>query len=288
MYGYLFVVLLFASLALMAIKRLERQFRYKAGSAWTITAARRTKEASLIVWTRGVIIAMLILVIWQLLFIISGPEALASPERTFSKLASFVRTQAFWLHVAETIRALAMALLISVVGGVALGVILGMNLRAGEIIEPMIVAFQSTPNVTLYPIVLLIFGLGIAAKVGFGVMHGSIPMTLITLNAIRSVNPALKRTALALRLTRWQTFSTVFFPATLPEIATAFRISFSVTFIGVLVGELFSSNRGLGFLIMNGINVNDNPTIMAATLVVATFSVAGNALLVSLDRRLRR
>jgi len=134
---------------------------------------------------------------------------------------------------------------------------------------------------------LLFFGLGIAANVAFGVIHGIIPMTLFTMNAIRNVNPALLRTARALRLTRVQTASTILVPAVTPEIVTAVRLSFSITLLGVIVGELFASQRGLGFLIMNSIALNDVTTIMAVTTLVVAFALAVNATLRGVDRRVR-
>ena len=166
------------------------------------------------------------------------------------------------------------------------GVVLGANKRLGEIVEPLIVTFQAVPKVTLYPVILLLFGLGFTAKVAFGAMHGLVPMTLITLNAIRSLNPSLKRTARAFRLNPVQAFGTVFIPATVPEIVTAMRLSFSVTFLGVMVGEMFASKRGLGFMIMNGISINDVATMMAITLMIGVFAIIANGILLAVDNRL--
>ena len=134
-----------------------------------------------------------------------------------------------------------MALLISCIGGALVGAVLGWRKLAGAIFEPMIVTLQSLPKVTLYPVFLLFFGLGYAAKVAFGVIHGAIPVALITLNGVRSQNPALARTARALRLTPLQTLTTIFLPASVREIVTAIRLGFCLTFMGVMVGS--SSRR---------------------------------------------
>jgi NitT/TauT family transport system permease protein len=169
-----------------------------------------------------------------------------------------------------------------------LGLWLGASRTAGEIFEPMVIALQSMPKVTLYPLILLLFGLGMAAKVAFGALHGFIPMTLVTLNGIRSINPALLRTARALRLTLWQRIATVQFPAVLPEMITGVRLSFSITLLGVMVGELFASQRGLGHMIMNGITLNDVPTMLAVTVVVGTFAILVNSTLLAIDNRFHR
>ena len=67
-------------------------------------------------------------------------------------------------------------------------------------VEPVLGAFYALPKVTLYPVVLLLFGLGGAAKVAFGVMHGLIPIGLVTMAAVLEVRPVLLRTGRAMRL----------------------------------------------------------------------------------------
>ena len=69
-----------------------------------------------------------------------------------------------------------MALLIRVLGGLGLGVIFGARHLAGEVAEPILAALYSLPKITLYPVILLTFGLGMSAKVAFGAIHGIIPI----------------------------------------------------------------------------------------------------------------
>ncbi len=89
-----------------------------------------------------------------------------------------------------------------------------------------------------------------------------------------------------MRLSRRQTLTTVVVPARMPEIVSGVRIGFSLTLLGVLIGEMFASQRGLGYLIMNAIGLYDVPTIMATILLLGDRSRSANALLLSLDRRL--
>ena len=61
------------------------------------------------------------------------------------------------------------------------------RLANGRAMEPMLVALYSIPKITLYPIILLVFGLGMSAKVAFGAIHGIIPSYLL-MNAIGLYN----------------------------------------------------------------------------------------------------
>jgi NitT/TauT family transport system permease protein len=232
------------------------------------------------------IVILACIAIWQSLYLYVGDSALASPLQTVEKLAVLLRNGDFWTHVAETGRAFVLALLIAVLGGISLGVILGLGRLAGDVAEPILVTLYSVPKIVLYPLVLLCFGLGMSAKVAFGVMHGLIPITLFSMNAIRQMKPVYRRTSQVLRLTTLQTALTVIVPAILPEIISGVRLGFSLTLLGVLIGEMFASQRGLGFLLTSAINLGQIDTIMAIALLLTIFAIACNTLMMMFDRHL--
>jgi NitT/TauT family transport system permease protein len=69
---------------------------------------------------------------------------------------------------------------------------------------------------------------------------------------------------------------------------TGVRVGFSLTLLGVIIGEMFASQQGLGFLIINGMNVHDVRTLTAVVLLLVLFAVACSSVLLALDRRLNR
>jgi len=89
----------------------------------------------------------------------------------------------------------------SAVAGVVLGLMPGTH-RLGEVADPILSSFYTIPKVTLYPVMLLIFGIGMSAKVAFGVIRGVIPAMLFTTAAVKNIPPVLLRTARVLRLSQ--------------------------------------------------------------------------------------
>jgi NitT/TauT family transport system permease protein len=228
---------------------------------------------------------LVVFVVWQALFAYAGDVAISPPLVTIRYAAGLIDSASFWPHVGATMLAFAYALLISAVLGVGMGLWLGLRRFAGDVAEPILVSLYTIPKVTLYPVMLLVFGLGLSAKVAFGVIHGMIPIVLFTLGAVKTLPPVYLRSARAMRLTPMQTGFRVLLPAVLPEIVSGLRIGFSVTLLGVLIGEMFASQRGLGFLIINGINLHNVRMTTAVTMIVILFAVAANGLLLLLDRR---
>jgi NitT/TauT family transport system permease protein len=124
--------------------------------------------------------------------------------------------------------------------------------------------------------------------VAFGVIHGVVPILLFTMGAVKNIRPVLLRTARALRLSPLQIAARVIVPAVVPEIVSGLRVGFSLCLLGVLIGEMFASQRGLGFLIINGINSHNVRMTTAVTLLVVVTAVALNGALLWVDGRLHR
>lgn len=229
-----------------------------------------------------------LLVIWQGLFLWIGETGISSPWQTVRHLAALSARQMFWTHAWATLDAFLRSLVIAAAGGIVIGLWLGIGRVAGQVAEPILVALYSLPKVTLYPVILLIFGLGLSAKVAFGAIHGIIPIILFTMSSVRTIRPVLLKTAKVLRLNPAKTAWRVLVPAALPEIVTGLRLGFSLTLLGVLIGEMFASQAGLGFMVINAIGLNDTATMMAVTVLMIVLAGIANALLLALDHRLHR
>lgn len=238
--------------------------------------------------TDYVLLALAALLAWQALHFLSGDMGLSSPAATLTKIAELAATADFWANVAETLRALALAALIAAVGGVMIGLALGVHQVSHEVAEPILVVFYSLPKVVLYPVLLLVFGLGMSAKVAFGVLHEIFPMIIFTMNAVKDINPVYVRAARVMRLSHVETARTVLMPAVLPEILTGLRLSFSLSLLGVLIGELFASQRGLGFMLVQAMDFNDVDTITAVAMFLALIALAANGALLAIIAYARR
>lgn len=133
---------------------------------------------------------------------------------------------------------------------------------------------------------LLMFGLGISAKIAFGAIHGIIPIALFTITSVRNIKPVLIKTGRVMGLSTWGIFRSVLFPAAVPEIFTGLRVGFSLTLIGTVLGEMFASQRGLGYLLKTAIGLHNDDQIMSVTVLLVFFAAAVSGILLAIDRRL--
>ena len=233
-----------------------------------------------------VILVVGLFLIWELAYLVVGDVALRSPWQTVKFLGKLMRTDLFWLHLADSLKAFAVALAIAVVLGLLIGFALGLHRLSGEAMEPMLVALYSIPKIMLYPIILLAFGIGISAKIAFGAIHGIIPVALFTLNAVRTTRPILIKTGRVLKLSPALMVREILFPAAVPEIFTGIRVGFSLTLIGTILGEMFAAQRGLGYMLMSAISLYNVDLIMSVTFLLIVLAASVNMALLVIDRRL--
>jgi NitT/TauT family transport system permease protein len=245
-----------------------------------VTATRRATDT--------LIITAVVLVVWKILHEIAGSTALPAPLATMSYLVHLVPTTRFTENAAATLQAFSLALLLAYAIGLAIGVWMGAHRLSGAVGEPILVVIYSLPKITLYPVVLLIFGLGISGKVAFGAMHGILPVALLTMGAIRAIPQVYLRSARTLHLSPWQTITTVLLPAALPEVFTGLRIGFTVTLLGVLLGEMFASKLGLGSMIMSDMSLAQSEDMVTVAIILFVFAAIANALLLWIEHRLHR
>lgn len=233
------------------------------------------------------LICLALALAWQVASWKLGADVLPGPWHTLCRLAALIGQPRFQNDIAATASAYGIALAIAMAGGLTLGLMCGGWKAVGDAIEPPILALIATPKVMLYPIILLFFGLGDAAKIFFGLLHGLPPVVIMMANALRTLRPIYRKVGQTMRLSRRAYARHVLIPAVIPEAVASFRICFALTLLGVLIGEMFASTRGLGHLLFASIGTNDQLTIMAVTLLLFVFAGLGSSLLLGLSKTLK-
>src|SRR5690606_29108646 len=114
-------------------------------------------------WLDGLLLVAGILLLWQGASWGLGTEVLPGPIRTLTQLQREIAEPDFPQHLIETSKAFFTALLIAVLAGTCLGLVLGVRRLAGDVMEPILIALYSIPKISLYPIILLMLGLGLSA-----------------------------------------------------------------------------------------------------------------------------
>ncbi len=175
-------------------------------------------------------------------------------------------------HAVPTTLEAAGGFLISCVVGVAIAVLLCYSKLWREAVYPNLVLIQVIPKIALAPLFVLWFGLGSESRLAFSVFISIFPVIISTYAGLTHVDPNLLRLCRTFRAREWQVFLSVRLPSALPFMFSGMKVAVTLAIIGVVIGEFITSQRGLGYLIVNTSARADTPVALAA---VAMLCAAG-------------
>jgi NitT/TauT family transport system permease protein len=166
--------------------------------------------------------------------------------------------------------------LLTGIGGVFAGVVMGLSERAEWLGLPIFIVLQASPSAAIIPLITFIYGIGFTAKV-FAVVLLSAPV--IVLNSYRGIanTPrSLVEMSSAFLANRWQRIWKVVMPGASGVIFAGLRLGLAQGFTGAVLAELIITPTGVGDLITYNRSVADYPRMFASILsiiIVASVSV---------------
>lgn len=139
---------------------------------------------------------------------------------------------------------------------------------------PYALVSRALPIVVFTPVVVVLLGRGmppIIAIVSFTVYF---PTFLAMMRGLQAVDTAVEELAHTLSVSRAQRFRLIAFPAAMPYLFAALKVSASSAFISALVTEWIGSNLGLGYLVLVSSQYFKLATMWAAILTSAAMTLA--------------
>jgi NitT/TauT family transport system permease protein len=254
-------------------------------SSTTESQARARPRRSVLDRLELLIVPVILLVVWQLAAMILGGTAMTSPVAAFRAMIEGFTTGWLTPSLAVTLRISATAFLVAAVLGLWVGFLLGLGRFWGKVMEGPLLWVYSIPKVTLFPVFLLFLGLGDRSQIAFGAFHGFFPLVLFVLSGIRAMSPVYVKVGRVYGLGRWKMFTRVVVPDILPSMVTGLRYCFSLTFLGVILGEMFASREGAGHLLVQAIGLHRLDRIFAIALALVLVALAVNSLFLLVQRK---
>lgn len=208
-----------------------------------------------------------------------------TPAESMVTLGDNLARPDFQASVVDTVSLLAVSYAMAAVVGCLLGFCVGLLPFWRDAFSPLLYAVYSIPKVTLYPLFLLILGIGDISRIGFAFAHGVLPITLIVMGATASVERIQLKLAASLGMRTLPVIRKILLPSVLPAVTTALRLGFGLTFIGLILAEMFSGSSGLGHELLRNVTLARMEDILGGVILVALIAVVPTTLLQVIERR---
>jgi NitT/TauT family transport system permease protein len=212
----------------------------------------------------------------------------SKPSAIYATLKVFFTTGDAWTDIWFTFRSTILGFLLGTTAGSLLGLSFWWSRNYAAVVHPYIICFESLPKLALAPLVVLVFGLGLASKIAIATALTIVVSTLTAYAGVKAVDPDGERLFYSLGASRLQVFRKLVIPSCLPWIISVLRVNIGLALTGAVVGEFIAAQHGLGRTILYAGQTYEIALVWVAVLVLSTLSVIMYVAVGLLERALRK
>jgi NitT/TauT family transport system permease protein len=154
--------------------------------------------------------------------------------------------------------------------------------------QPYIICLESIPKLALAPLIILVFGMGLASKVAIATALTLVVSTLTAYSGVQAVDRDQEKLFYSLGASRWQVFTKLVAPSCIPWIISILRVNIGLALPGSIVGEFVASQYGLGRTILYAGQTYEIALVWVAVLVLSALSMVMYVAVSWLERHLQK
>ena len=246
------------------------------------TAARRIASElypgrrSRIIWAGRAAVAVLLLFIWEVFTRIGwlDPYYWSRPSTILKTAAVQLSQGTLLMDIAYTSGSTILGFVLGTVIGSALGLTFWWSKTYAGISEPYLIVLNALPKLALAPVLVILFGIGFPSKVILAFSMTVIVSALSAYSGVKSVDPAMETLLYSLGANRWQVFSKVVVPWSMPWMVSSLRVNIALALAGAIVGEFIASSHGVGRMVIYAGTILDINLVWVGVMVLSILSMA--------------
>jgi NitT/TauT family transport system permease protein len=189
--------------------------------------------------------------LWELALAVDyvSESILPHPKDIVVSFYELVRSDFVWDDVAATLYESVAGFALGAVLGLALAIPSGLSPIMRQMLNPYAVALQVTPRIAIAPLIIAWAGFGYNSKIWIAAIIAFFPVYVNALTGILTVDEEAREMFRSLGASRWQTFTHLMVPSSLPIMFAGLKTAAGLALVGAVVGEFISAERGLGVLV---------------------------------------
>lgn len=221
---------------------------------------------------------------------LADPAIIPSPQSVVRAFAVLLIQDGLAADLLRTLGRLLAALLIAIGAGVPLGLVFGIERRLYAYVEGLIHALRSVPGAALFPLFLLVIGVGETSIVALATYNSMMVVIIHTVSGTLVANDRRIQQAQALGLGHWSIAREVLFWEALPHVMSGIRVASGYTLALIIAVEMFIGNspEGLGRKIYDYQAAYRIPEVYATIALTGMVGIGVNLALTMAERRFLR
>jgi NitT/TauT family transport system permease protein len=205
---------------------------------------------------------------WQVAVLLSPEALIPGPWSVVLGIFELLWKGLLLKYVVASLFRVTWGYLLAVVLAIPFGLLLGWYRGAGRAFGPLLQILRPISPLAWIPISILWFGVGDLAAMFLILLASFLPLVVSSMHAVQNVDPTHLRAGRNFGLSETQLLQRVLFPAALPQLIVALRITLGIAWLVVVAAEMIAVNSGLGFLIVDARNAGNRYDLIVGGMVM--------------------
>ena len=230
---------------------------------------------------RGIISLVTFTVVWEISTIYDLPIIgnVPAPSSVIVTLFAQFKEAYYWYSWGDSMMRIFVGFIIAQIIGVPLGLFLGANRKAREIIFPIFEIMRPVPPLAWVPVSVIFWPSAEMSMIFVTFLGAFFTVVLNIVEGITSIDVRFIRAAYSLGSSRGDIFWRVMLPASLPSVVVGMTVGMGITWAVVVAAEMIATNTGLGYLTWRGYVAGEYPLIVVGMMSIGIAGYFSSALI---------
>lgn len=217
-----------------------------------------------------IFIFILFITLWQILsdYKIINSFLCSSPKKVVGTIIKLYNTGELFIHIWVTLKEIIISFGLGTIIGISFAAILWWSPFLSRVLDPYLTILNSLPKVSLGPIIIIWAGANQNSIILMALLISVISTVISVYNGFKHTNVTYIKLLKSFKANKYQIFTKVILPSNKNTIISSLKINLSMTFVGVIMGELLVSKQGLGYLINYGSQVFNTNLVMTGIILL--------------------
>lgn len=204
---------------------------------------------------------------WIDSFIFSSPSQIAKQLTTMIKNGNLIP------HISITLTETLISFALVTLLGIICAIILWVFPRLSSILEPYLVVLNSLPKSALAPLLIVWLGSNMKTIIIAGISVAIFGAILNLYTGFCETDSDKLKLIQTLGGTKKDALTKVILPGSVPLILSIMKVNIGLSLIGIVIGEMIGSKRGLGYLIIYSSQVFQLTTVIMAIFILCLIAI---------------
>jgi len=231
---------------------------------------------------------LILLAVWEVVAVLQLVDVrfFPRPSLVVQQLVTMGASGELWQHLSVTLVRIVVGFVFGASGGVVIGLLMGGSRWARAILNPIMASIYPIPKIAIFPLILLVFGLGETSKYVTVAIAVFFLVLFPTISGVMGIPRIYIDAGQNLGARGPDFYRRIALPGAMPSIFTGFRVGLGVALIIIVGVEFVGATSGIGYLIWNSWQLFNINRMFAGLLVLAALGHLSSLALDELQKRL--